>query len=168
MILVRHTRLLGGEGVCYGRADLPCADTFDAEAAAVLAALPAVDRIVTSPAGRCARLAGAIGRARGLPVAVDPRLAEMDFGRWEGLAWDAVPRAELDAWAADFHDARPHGGESVAMLAARVGQALVDLRNGGGAVAAVTHNGVIRAALAAAGRPGAWRADTPFGGWVEV
>ena len=167
VILVRHTRLHGGDGVCYGRADLPCADTFDADAALVVGTLPPVDRVVTSPAGRCLRLADAIGRARGLAVAVDPRLAEMDFGRWEGVSWDKVPRAELDAWAADFHGARPHGGESVAMLAARVSDALADLRRGG-AVATVTHNGVIRAALAAAGRTGAWQATTPFGEWVEI
>jgi alpha-ribazole phosphatase len=156
--------------VCYGRSDLPCAETFDTEAAALLPTLPPVDRIVTSPSSRCIRLADTIARARGLAAVVDPRLAEMDFGRWEGVPWDAVPRAELDAWAADFHGARPHGGESVAMLAARVASALSGLGRGGGggSVAAVTHNGVIRAALAAAGRPGAWDWITPFGGWVEI
>ena len=52
----------------------------------------------------------------------------MDFGRWEGLPWSAVPRAELDAWAADLMHARPHGGESVAMLLARTRRALARCR----------------------------------------
>lgn len=165
VILLRHTRTLGAEDRCIGRTDLRLADTFEAEAAAILMALPPVRRIVTSPLSRCTRLAELIARERRLPVAVEPRLAEMSFGRWDGLPWDEVPRAEVDAWAADLHNARPHGGESVAELAARVAAALVNLGDGD---LVVTHNGVIRAALAAAGREGAWEARVPFGSFVEI
>ena len=56
----------------------------------------------------------------------DERLREFDFGTWEGVRWDAIPRAELDAWAADFFHARPHGGESVHMLRERVETAIAD------------------------------------------
>lgn len=165
MILLRHTRVGGGKARCYGRTDLALADSFNAEAAAVLDDLPPISRVVTSPLTRCTRLAELIGRARGLTVATDTRLVEMDFGHWEGLPWDDIPRGELDAWAADFYHARPHSGESVAQLAARVAAALVGLSDG---TLVVTHNGVIRAALAAAGRPGAWEAQVPFGGWMEI
>ncbi|HBF90413.1 MAG TPA: phosphoglycerate mutase, partial [Hyphomonas atlantica] len=50
-----------------------------------------------------------------------------DFGRWEMQPWGDLPRHELDAWANDFLDARPHGGESVAELTARTRAAISDL-----------------------------------------
>jgi alpha-ribazole phosphatase len=44
---------------------------------------------------------------------------EMDFGSWEGVRWDAVPRGELDAWADDVWHYRPGGAESAALVAER-------------------------------------------------
>ena len=123
LILLRHTRPDVAEGVCYGRTDLLPAEDFVTVASAVIAGLPDVSRVVTSPLVRCARLAERIAAARDLDPETDPRIVEMDFGSWERTPWDAIPRDELNAWAADFHGARPHGGESVAMLAARVGAA---------------------------------------------
>ena len=162
LTLVRHTRLVAADGLCYGRTELPLAASFPAEAEALLAGLARPDRIATSPLDRCRRLAELVGGRLGLPVAVDPDLAEMDFGRWEGRPWDAIPAAEVDTWAADVLDARPHGGESVAMLLARVRRALATW--GAGATLAVTHKGVIRAALVALGDdPGGWRRDVEFG-----
>ncbi|MBN2905097.1 MAG: histidine phosphatase family protein [Rhodobacteraceae bacterium] len=167
LTLLRHTTPQVAPGTCYGRRDLPLASSFAAEAEAVLTDLPDTARIVSSPALRCHRLAAWIGAARGLTPQVDPRLAEMDFGTWEGQPWDAVPRAGLDAWARDFMQARPHGGESVAMLVARVRPALADLR-GAATVLAVTHAGVIRAALALAGRADPWQAKVGFGQTVTL
>ena len=111
--LVRHPAVAAG-GRCYGRADLP----IDAEAAASLAArlAPLGGTVWTSPAQRCRLVAAALGAHR-----VDERLQELDFGAWEWLPWDAVPRAALDAWAADPLAFAPPGGESGAALVARVG-----------------------------------------------
>ena len=78
----------------------------------------------------------------------------MDFGRWERVPWNDIDRTELDAWAADFFHARPHGGESVAMVSERVGSALADYRRSGVSHAVVTHAGIIKAARAAAGSRG--------------
>ena len=166
LILVRHTRTTAPDNVCYGATDLDVAPTFDEEAARVVAALPAVERLVTSPLRRCVRLAERIGTARGLAPAVDERLREMDFGRWEGLPWDAIDRVALDAWAANFLDARPHGGESVRMVSQRVGSALDDHRRAGESCAVVTHAGVIKAARALAGCADAWTTAVEFGGTV--
>ncbi len=164
LILLRHTRPEGGAGVCYGVTDLPPGAEIGREARRLAAQLPAAGRIVTSPLARCARLAELLGMARGLPLTVDHRLAELDFGAWEGRRWDDIPRAEIDAWAADLMHARPHGGESVAMLAERAAAAL-DEADG---ALAVTHMGVIRAALARAGRPGAWETRLGFGEWLVL
>lgn len=166
LILLRHTRPVGADGTCYGTTDLPPGPDLPNEARRLAAQLPTVARIVTSPLWRCARLAAALGEARGLAVIRDARLRELDFGSWEGLKWDRVPRAELDLWAADLLHARPHGGETVAEMAARVAAALDEHGTPGTLI--VTHMGVIRAALARAGRDGAWEAKVAFGGWLEV
>ena len=165
VILLRHTRPAVAEGICYGRTDLDLAPCFDGHAARLAASLPPVAAVVTSPLTRCRRLAEVIAAARGLHPVPDPRLIEMDFGLWEGRPWDALPRAELDAWAADLLHARPHGGETVAELAARTRAALADLAARPGPVLAVTHAGVIKAARAARDGPAAWHGTLDFGAW---
>ena len=166
LTLLRHTRPEGGAGVCYGLTDLPPGPEWRREARRLHAQLPPFACIASSPLSRCRLLAEALALARALPLTIDPRLSEIDFGAWEGLRWDDIPRDQIDAWAADLMGARPHGGESVAMLAARVAPALGDWGPKGALL--VTHMGPIRAALARAGRPGAWEARLGFGEWVTV
>ena len=168
VILVRHTRPAVPAGVCYGATDLDLASTFDDEAAAILAELPRAERLVSSPLRRCRRLAERIGAARGIAPVFDERLREFDFGAWEGVPWDDIPRSELDAWAADFLHARPHGGESVRMLRDRVGSAIADYRRSGASHVVVTHAGVIKAALARAGHPDGWKAVVGFGASIRL
>jgi alpha-ribazole phosphatase len=144
------------------------AEGFGAEAARIAAELPPVRCVVTSPRARCHRLAGHIAAVRGLALVEDPRIAEMDFGDWEGRPWAEIARDELDAWAADFGGARPHGGESVAMLAARVGEALDAAAPGPPPELWVTHAGVVRACCARLGRPDGWRTRIDFGAWIDL
>jgi alpha-ribazole phosphatase len=123
-------------------------------AAAVRAEIPAALRgdapIYTSPLSRCRELAREL--AAPLDPVVSSDLTELSFGAWEGLSWDAVPRRELDAWAADAWAYRPGGGESAAMAAARWQQWARALRNSGASAAlAITHAGLIRVALACEG-----------------
>lgn len=168
LTLLRHTRPDVAPGTCYGVTDLGLAPSFDTEARAILNVLPNVDRIVTSPLTRCRRLAEHIAEAVSCPLSVDDRLREIDFGRWEGLAWHQVPRSELDIWAADFLHARPHGGESVAMLRTRAHAALGELRRLDGHSLIVTHAGVIKVALAT-GDSAASHAETiDFGCFVTL
>ena len=128
-------------GVCYGRLDLPVADLQAARGlAARLAAFGGV--LWSSPARRCRVVADAVGRA----VIVDPRLQELDFGAWEGLAWDAVPRAALDRWAADLAGFAPPGGESGAALIGRVSAFAAALPEGDHVV--ITHGGPLKVLLA--------------------
>lgn len=149
-MLIRHTRILNPVGVCYGRTDLPLAPTFAAEATVVRGELGGIVSIVyTSPARRCRQLAQTLGAAE---VCIDDRLLELDFGDWENRAWNDLPRAEVDAWAANFVDNAPPGGETFRALAARV-HAFRNESSRDGAII-VTHAGVIRAWLCAVhGRP---------------
>lgn len=162
LTLVRHTRP-AGEGICYGASEVDLAASFAEEAGALLARLDRPACIVSSPLVRCRRLADFLGGVLGVPVASDPRWREMDFGTWEGARWEDVPRAELDAWAGDPMGARPHGGESVAMLLARVRAAIADQRRAAGPSLVVTHAGPIRAALFDAGECAAWQRPVGFG-----
>ena len=163
--LLRHTTPRGHDGVCYGRTDLPLADTFEQEVAALLPKLPGFSAIECSPLSRCRHLADAIGAAHDMRVDVAEHWIEMDFGAWEGRRWADLPRAELDGWAADFLHYRDHGGESVSMLAQRVAKGMQDVPKG---ALIVTHAGVIKAALAATGHPDGWETRTAFGHWVSV
>ena len=145
--------------------DLDVADGFEAEAEAVLAALPEIRCVLSSPLRRCRLLAERIALHAGLDLVVESYWQEMDFGRWERRPWDAIPRCELDAWAADFMGYAGHGGESVAQLADRVAAGLAAAPEG---ALVVTHMGCIKAALAARGKGDGWDAKLPFGGMITV
>ena len=81
---------------------------------------------MSSPLGRCRALAELIGSAFHLQPAYDRRLQEMDFGAWEGRDWNDIPRTELDAWAADFLHARPHGGASNGSKQSKIAERVPD------------------------------------------
>ena len=168
LILLRHTTPKIASGICYGRTDLDVADTFLVEAERAYNALPKLDHIVTSPLTRCRRLANYASERLQLPVEVDNRVREMDFGSWEGQAWSAIPRRELDQWASDFYHARPHGGESVAMLRKRTLEALMRWNRPDSTGLMVTHAGVIRAALAGGETAGDFQTNIDFGAFVSI
>jgi alpha-ribazole phosphatase len=143
MILVRHTSVAALPGLCYGRTDVPLASTFAEDAAKVRAALGVVPRLAfASPSIRCRQLAEVLGAPA---VRVDPRLMELDFGAWENRRWDDLPRAEVDAWANDFVETAPPGGETFRALAERVASFRREHEATDGVV--ITHGGVIRAWL---------------------
>ena len=186
--LVRHAQPLIDAGICYGRLDMAADAEATAECAAKLATqLPAGLRVVSSPLQRCEQLAQALQALRpDLAYKTDGQLQEMDFGQWEGCAWQDIPRAELEAWTGDFaHYNVGHDGESVAAFMARVGAAFEGLtpqsqipamvprtmaQDSG--VLWITHAGVIRAVeLLAQGvrhieRANQWPLEAPkYGQW---
>lgn len=151
--LVRHAQPLVAPGICYGRLDLAADAAATADCARRLAlALPAGIRVSTSPLQRCAQLAQALQALRpDLVCHTDTRLQEMDFGRWEGRAWQDIAPAELQAWTDDFPDYAVGGtGESVTAFMTRVGAAFDALapaaETPANATLWITHAGVIRAA----------------------
>jgi len=139
--LIRHPRPLVEPGICYGRLDV-AGEHPEVAAARLLRELPAGLRVYSSPLRRCRELAEHL---QPQPI-IDARLAEMDFGDWEGRAWDDIPRAELDAWAADVAGYAPPGGESPRQLQRRALAFVTGLQEQEAVL--VTHAGVIRVLMA--------------------
>jgi len=126
----------------------------------VALAIPRGCEVLSSPALRCRQTV----EAAGLTATVDARLSECDFGRWAGSTLADVHAADPDgaeAWMRD-PDATPHGGEPLRAFAARVARWLDEQAQRDGPAAAITHRGVVKAALVhALGAPLAafWRID---------
>jgi alpha-ribazole phosphatase len=144
--LIRHPAPDVPPGVCYGRLDLGLAVPPAVAADLLISELPPLAAVFTSPLARCRRLAERLHPA----PRVDARLAEIDFGDWEGRTWDAIGAAALDAWAADPFGHRPPGGETAREMAARVVSFAADFscrikaQGPSGDVAIVAHQGPLR------------------------
>lgn len=169
LALIRHPAVALPSGRCYGRLDVELAD-----AAAIppiverLADMPAF-LLWSSPALRCVAVASAIASAFGARCRRDPRLLELDFGVWEGMAWADVPRGDLDRWAACPVGFAPPGGESGASLIARVAAFHADLGQLAGSHVVVAHGGPLRLLAALAhGRPPDLLAPSPALGSVSI
>lgn len=101
-------------------------------------------RWVVSPRRRARETAELLG----LTPTVEPLLAEMNWGEWEGQRLpDLRARygAEMAANEARGLDFRPPGGESPRDVQGRVAQWLAGVAKAGIATGAVAHAGVIRA-----------------------
>lgn len=103
--------------------------------------------IWSSPLERALAVARRTSRITRIPLRVDARLIELDFGDAHGLTWDEIVEAGIPFnYRADDQPVAP-GGESRAALEARVGESLDEMREVGGRHLVVAHAGVMRAAL---------------------
>ena len=115
LYLVRHGRTAANAGgLLLGRAD-PALDPAGREQAASLRSVVAAPaRVVCSPLARCRETAEAFG----VPVEIDDRWVELDYGEWDQTPISAVTREQWARWRADL-DFRPPSGESLRELGAR-------------------------------------------------
>jgi len=114
----------------------------------------APDVLITSPLQRTMQTAASIEKATGLKLIIDPIWIECSFGDWDGLSIDEVAEQypqEYAEWLASTSYAPPRG-ESYESAMARAVQGLLSLvaEYPGKKVCVVTHNGIIKTALAAA------------------
>lgn len=132
----RHPRPFGAAGHCIGRTDLSVDPrrtrrlAHRIESVVRDAGLPR--EVWTSPLARCADVGRLLAR-RGFAHRVDARLAELDFGAWDGQPWNAIGAEEFAKWEADFSGHRPGGGESLESLMQRASVFLGDRACGRGA-----------------------------------
>ncbi len=138
------------EGRFQGQSDRPLCDAGREQARqlrAVTAAFANVDHFVSSPLQRAletARLA-----FPGREPSLDPRLAELDFGIFEGgTAEENAAKPEWSVWAEDPYARVAPQGESYADLRERAGAWFDALPEDAAHVVAVTHSGTIQMLLA--------------------
>lgn len=154
--LVRHTAVAPGwKFICYGNTDVPLADTFDEEAPLVAAQIDVsqYDRVLSSPLSRALRLARYCVPEH-IPIEVDDRLMEMNFGSWEGVDWQRILEKDqkVSAFFEYFIEQPAPGGESLRDLARRVADLLDELYTADAQnVLLFCHGGVINAVRAMAG-----------------
>jgi probable phosphoglycerate mutase len=129
-----------------------------AQALATSLAGAGIQAIVASDLARARETAAIVGRAIAAPVQLDERLRERDLGHWSGLTSIQIAArwpVDLARLRSRDPDLQPGGGESLRALHARVGAFVAALMRapGDGAIALVTHAGVLRA-LGLAPAPG--------------
>ncbi len=110
------------------------------------------DAIIASPLARCADFAQALSECQGIPLRLDQRLAELDFGAWEGQTAADLMATDAEALRRFWLDPlanTPPGGESLMAFASRVLAAWRDLlgKESGPRVLVIGHGGVIRVIL---------------------
>jgi broad specificity phosphatase PhoE len=152
LILVRHGQTAANAaGLLLGRADLALTDLGRRQAKALAAALPVPAKVVSSPLRRTVETAEAFG----LPVEIDDRWIEIDYGDFDGLPLTEVAAEVWAEWRSDPTFAPPNG-ESFEQLDRRVRDAcearVVEATRDD--VVVVSHVSPIKAAVA-------WALDVP-------
>jgi broad specificity phosphatase PhoE len=148
ILLIRHGQTAANAaGLLLGRADPPLTDLGRRQAAASARMIGEVTRLVSSPLQRARETAEAFGTR--VPVDVDDRWTELDYGAFEGRPAGEVPGETWQRWRRD-PSFTPPGGESLAALGVRVREACEHLARDGsdGDVAVVSHVSPIKAAIA--------------------
>lgn len=155
MILIRHGEsVANAKGLLLGRTDAELTQRGMSQAAAVRQLLHApVLSLRTSPLSRARDTAALLGLD--LPVEVDDRWIEVDYGEYECQPLRDVPVDVWRAWRSN-PDFRPAGGETLVEVDARVAGACEELfatndvgaRAREGDVVVVSHVTPIKAAVA--------------------
>ncbi len=165
LILVRHGESTGNaDGLLVGRIDAPLTERGQTQARALAPWVAGATRLISSPLSRARATAEAL--ATGLPIEIDDRWVEVDYGEFDGRPLGSVPSELWSRWRSD-PDFRPPGGETLAETGVRVRSACDELfaTEGEGArsqgpVVVVSHVSPIKAATCWAlglADQGAWR-----------
>ena len=165
LILVRHGESTGNaEGLLLGRIDAPLTERGEEQARSVGPVVAGATRVISSPLQRARCTAEALGT--GLPVEIDERWVEVDYGEYDGRPLGALSEEVWTRWRSD-PDFRPPGGETLREAGDRVRSACEELfavdgegARDTGAIVVVSHVSPIKAAACWAlglGDQGAWR-----------
>jgi broad specificity phosphatase PhoE len=153
-ILMRHGETpWNREGRVMGRNPVELSESGRAqvEAAAALAHSLKLDLIVTSPLIRARQTAEIIaGRVGGLEITEDPAIAEVSYGRWEGMTYhELIDDPHYAVYRESPVDYPTPGGETIPHVQAR-GVAAIHRAveaNPGRRILFVSHGDIIRTVL---------------------
>ncbi len=102
LLLARHGEVEGiNPPVFRGRLDLHLTETGIHQARALakaIAQVRGVQALFSSPARRCVDTTAFIGKALDCPVQTLPALQDIDFGTWQGLAYEEVQARWPQQW----------------------------------------------------------------------
>lgn len=149
--LLRHGETTMNNGF-RGRLDDPLSESGWRQMAAAVEDISSCDVIVTSPLVRCAAFAREQSLRHRVPLMNEPRMQELDFGRWEGRTAGEILETEGDAlnafWRDPLHQSPP-GGEDVGDFVQRVTEAWEKTIkfHQSKRILIFTHGGVIRVIL---------------------
>ena len=151
-LFVRHGRTEGNvRRILVGHTDIPLDELGYRQAAAVAKHVGTPTRpdvVVASPLLRARETAQAIADVLELPVEIDPDIAELNFGEYEGWSFDDI-RTRQPEFAAGFadieFDAHWPGGERLSEFHRRVHNAVTNLatRYASHVAVVVSHGGFL-------------------------
>jgi broad specificity phosphatase PhoE len=153
-LLMRHGETAWNrEGRVMGRnpIELDADGRAQVQASVPFARLLQPELIITSPLARARQSAEIIAAGVGdIPVAEDPQLSEVKYGRWEGMVYDdLIEDADYLNYRDHPLDAPTPGGETIAQVQSRgveaVRRAITD--NSGRRILFVSHGDIIRTVL---------------------
>lgn len=137
-----------------GRLDVPLNDRGREQARelAAAAAKHPIEALWASDQGRAVETAEIVAAELGIGgPQIDERLAEADWGDWQGRLVEEIAREATELWER-WRDSEPEwrfpGGESLEEHMARTWAALDDIAAEGRTALVVCHGGTIRCALA--------------------
>lgn len=149
--LLRHGEVKGG--ACFrGSTDDPITPQGRSQMWNTINRNPNWQQIISSPMIRCADFAQRLAQRDSIPLRLDERLREIDFGAWEGRTSAALMAEEPEALRQFWKDPvanRPPGGEPLIDFQERVLNAWQEtIRNFPcQRILWITHGGVIRIIL---------------------
>jgi broad specificity phosphatase PhoE len=175
VFLLRHTDVDGGDCVLWGRSPGVQLSRVGRAAARSLARSltgQGIRQVVSSPQPCALETAAVVASATRAVLRVEPGLDEFDFGDWTGRGFTELARdTRWTAFGRTHTSGRAPNGESIPAFQDRVHRAIDALVDDLGAIAVVTHEAVIRAALLRwmLWRPTEWSAiDVPPGSVAEL
>jgi probable phosphoglycerate mutase len=156
--LVRHGQTESSARKAYsGRSDVALTAEGREQARRVAQRLAGagIDAVFSSPLSRARDTARAIADAAGVPLTIDERLTEVDYGDFEGL--DRAQASErfgqaFDDWRADPFGAPVAGMEPLPDALARARAATADALASADRPVIVGHQGILRIVLIALGQ----------------
>ncbi|KZN58958.1 histidine phosphatase family protein [Pseudoalteromonas luteoviolacea] len=153
IFLVRHTETVKINHL-IGASDVPLPLASLERLQSQLDECPNIQKVISSPRQRCSQAARIFSEAHQVPLEIEPKIQEMDFGDWDGHCyewlWQNTANPSIGDFWQDPWSHTPPNGEPMTSFERRVEswwQEIVSSPNDD-AILVVTHGGVIKALLA--------------------